>query len=181
MRTFYPQTCEYCHTEFQYTRTHPRKYCSHKCSVDAGRTGYKKKNGYVTTLVQGKPIQQHRLVMQQHIGRRLLTTEVVHHIDRNPSNNSIENLQLFAFIADHVKHHYLEDRGITDTHAICRSCGESKPHAEFFSSCRTSLGIKAWCKDCEKVRAKIYRLRRKEKLSANPASPVISPEIVKPD
>lgn len=48
-----------------------------------------------------KYILEHRLVMEQHLGRYLLPEEVVHHIDENPRNNSIENLQLFANSAEH--------------------------------------------------------------------------------
>lgn len=49
-----------------------------------------------------KYILEHRYVMEQHIGRYLTPKEIVHHIDGNPSNNAIENLQLFATQADHL-------------------------------------------------------------------------------
>jgi len=39
-------------------------------------------------------IGEHRLVMQESIGRRLNSWEVVHHIDRNKSNNALSNLKL---------------------------------------------------------------------------------------
>lgn len=51
---------------------------------------------------RNKYILEHRLVMERHIGRYLLPEEVVHHIDENPSNNDISNLQLFATQADHI-------------------------------------------------------------------------------
>lgn len=57
---------------------------------------YTKKSGL-------KYILEHRFVMEQHIGRYLLRSEVVHHRDRNPSNNAIENLQLFASKAEHMR------------------------------------------------------------------------------
>jgi hypothetical protein len=37
---------------------------------------------------------EHRLVMAEHLGRPLLPTETVHHIDNNRANNNIGNLQL---------------------------------------------------------------------------------------
>ena len=41
-------------------------------------------------------IMEHRLIMAKNLGRLLTRTEVVHHIDHNPSNNYIKNLLLFA-------------------------------------------------------------------------------------
>jgi hypothetical protein len=56
----------------------------------------------------GKPsgtqyVLEHRRVMELHLGRHLLPTEVVHHIDGNPRNNAIENLELFASMSDHIR------------------------------------------------------------------------------
>ena len=53
-----------------------------------------RKDGYV---------MEHRLTMAQHLGRPLSRTEVVHHIDHDVANNSIENLQLFANNAEHKR------------------------------------------------------------------------------
>lgn len=51
-------------------------------------------------------VAQHRLVMERHLGRILLPEEVVHHKDEDRSNNDIENLELFACNADHMRHHH---------------------------------------------------------------------------
>ena len=45
-----------------------------------------RKDGYV---------MEHRLIVAQHLGRPLKRTEVVHHIDHDPSNNDPANLMLF--------------------------------------------------------------------------------------
>jgi hypothetical protein len=39
-------------------------------------------------------VREHRLVMEESIGRYLLPSEVVHHIDGNTLNNSLDNLEL---------------------------------------------------------------------------------------
>jgi len=49
-----------------------------------------------------KYILEHRLVMEQHLGRYLLPTEVVHHIDGNPRNNDISNLRLYSSQSEHI-------------------------------------------------------------------------------
>jgi endogenous inhibitor of DNA gyrase (YacG/DUF329 family) len=47
-------------------------------------------------------ILEHRFIMEQHLGRYLDPKEVVHHIDGDPSNNVIENLELFANQSEHI-------------------------------------------------------------------------------
>lgn len=71
---------------------------------DGGR--YVDKRGYeVRRFDHGKPIYEHRAVVEEIIGRRLTADERVHHIDTDKRNNSAENLFLFAGPADHVKCH----------------------------------------------------------------------------
>lgn len=59
------------------------------------------KNGYIL---------KHRLVMSTYIGRPLRTNEVVHHIDGNKENNSINNLHLFSSHKEHLKHEHLNGK-----------------------------------------------------------------------
>lgn len=52
----------------------------------------------------GRYVAEHRLVMEQTLGRFLQPTEVVHHRDGNKLNNAPENLELFATNAEHLRH-----------------------------------------------------------------------------
>lgn len=57
----------------------------------------KAQNGYVS---------EHILVMEKNLGRFLYDGEIVHHIDGNKLNNSIDNLKLFQNTAEHTRLHW---------------------------------------------------------------------------
>ena len=61
--------------------------------------------GYKRVYVAGKGrMLEHRLVMERHIGRKLTSTECVHHKDENKTNNSIDNLEILSR-SEHKKLH----------------------------------------------------------------------------
>jgi len=49
-------------------------------------------------------IYEHRVVVEKYLGRKLSTREHVHHIDGNPKNNSIDNLDVMT-PQEHVRIH----------------------------------------------------------------------------
>jgi len=51
-------------------------------------------------------IDEHRHIMQVHLGRKLEYNEIVHHIDGDKRNNNIENLQV-VFRSEHTKTHII--------------------------------------------------------------------------
>jgi len=70
------------------------------------------KSGYVLVYCPNHPyvthgcyVFEHRLVMEKHLGRILLPTEVVHHINGIRDDNRIENLMLFSTTGLHTTHH----------------------------------------------------------------------------
>lgn len=64
-------------------------------------TGYIK----IFDIPRKKYILEHRLIMEQHIGRELYPDEDVHHIDSNKTNNNLDNLILFPSRSAHIKFH----------------------------------------------------------------------------
>lgn len=52
-----------------------------------------RKDGYLRT---SKDEYLHRLAFEKAIGRKLKSDEIIHHKDRNPSNNDITNLELMT-------------------------------------------------------------------------------------
>ena len=59
--------------------------------------------------VNGVCIDLHRFIMEQHLGRKLMRDEVVHHIDGNPDNNDLSNLTIMS-MSEHSKQHVTQEQ-----------------------------------------------------------------------
>jgi len=49
----------------------------------------------------GKAVVEHRLIMENHLGRKLTKEETIHHLDGDCTNNNIKNLLLLSSNAEH--------------------------------------------------------------------------------
>jgi hypothetical protein len=118
--------CQKCGNKFEatfyQTQNGEAKYCSKKCmyeqlSIDRRgpgtpwfKGGSVGKRGYRMITVYDKDdkkkrMPEHRYVMEQHLGRKLLRSEDVHHRDGNKLNNELDNLRVMSK-KDHTKLHF---------------------------------------------------------------------------
>jgi hypothetical protein len=72
---------------------------------------------------------EHRIVAEQKIGRPLRQEEVVHHVDEDRTNNSPENLMVFATRGEHARFHHngialLQEDGSYTSPKFVRSVGD---------------------------------------------------------
>ena len=114
-------TCDTCGKKFDVRASQAKnynvRYCSKKCMYKkqseerrgAGtpwyKGGYISDKGYKVITVDRKKYQEHRYLMEQHLGRKLTRNEEVHHLDDNKLNNDINNLIVLSK-ADHTKLHF---------------------------------------------------------------------------
>jgi len=97
------KVCQQCGKVFHVYpyRKDTAKFCSKSCGCKS-RTGKLSNNfktgritdvnGYVSIRTNGKYMYEHRYVMEQHLGRKLLKDEAVHHINGVRADNKIKNL-----------------------------------------------------------------------------------------
>lgn len=111
-------------------------------------------DGYmsITLSLQGKAYKYsvHRLVAAAFLGLKLEETKsIINHKDGNPSNNSIDNLEICN--QSHNQLHtskllYPED---SSTHKTCRKCKILKSIYEFWVNKHSPDGRNHFCKTCK--------------------------------
>ncbi len=100
---------------YRHNKTH-LKFCSQDCSKKFMRGEQSPffsngatvtSGGYRAILVGEKYILEHRLIMEEHLGRKLERDEHIHHKDGDKLNNKLENLELMSTVEHSRLHHKL--------------------------------------------------------------------------
>jgi hypothetical protein len=74
---------------------------------------------YKQKQINGKHIDEHRYIMEQHLGRKLARNEYVHHKNGNKKDNRIENLEVMT-----PQEHNKEHKEKLPKVKICKICGK---------------------------------------------------------
>lgn len=116
-----------------------KKHCLHIRTKSENQLGEKNnsfnpnpiynEDGYVEIWDGEKRVLQHRWMMEQHIGRKLLDSEIVHHKNGIKDDNNIKNLKIVTY-STHMKEHKLPQNQWSKNYERCIKCSTTdKKHA----------------------------------------------------
>lgn len=136
-------TCQNCGIVFK--AHHDAKFCGIPCRdaprrretrLQKGRDG---KQYRFARDENDKWRQEHRIVMEKNLGRKLLKNEVVHHVDNDRLNNNISNLWTFDCHGCHMSHH-TRGRPLEYRYADV--------HTDYYTGLKARRKAKRFCRVC---------------------------------
>jgi hypothetical protein len=116
---------------------------------------------YVAKKINNKRIDEHRMIMQEHLNRELTCNEIVHHLNGNKKDNRLENLQLMQR-SEHSRNAMLGKKNSLGTRINkwkekngkfwCSICKKYMTKDNFWIRPSKKWGVGAYCKKCERLK-----------------------------
>lgn len=75
-------------------------------------------NPYKRRKINGRPVDEHRYVMEQHLGRKLGRFEFVHHVNGDKKDNRLDNL-IIVSPKQHAAEHHQQKHPLTKACVVC--------------------------------------------------------------
>lgn len=104
------------------------------------KNGFVDKAGYALIEDSGTKRKEHIVVMERNLGRKLLGSEKVHHIDTRKTNNALSNLHLYDSQKEHNEGH-LSLRSAARAWCVQEGLWPSKPGARIWGTMELLGGI----------------------------------------
>jgi len=121
-----------------------------------GYTIYRNKgHKYFFIYFNGKGIRLHRYLIEKKLGRKLKRNEHVHHIDFNPQNNNLSNLQLLSS-SEHEQLH-----GKIVSNRFFRKCNDCGKEVSYPNHLKDKVNNIFRCMDCKMSNPKYIKSKEK--------------------
>lgn len=144
-------TCRHCGTPLP---KHHIVYCGYRCMQAAQRgSGHPlwkggkvvDDDGYFRVRVGQRYVPEHRLLMEQHLGRKLIRGEHVHHLNGDKQDNRLENLVVMGWREHGLLHKEAQPvlgRRWAQKYEACIDCGRTD--REHYGRGRCSTCYNSW-------------------------------------